>query len=289
MEFPPIEPILGPFATQQLSLLFAPTGVGKTMFGAAVAYAMAEGRDFVGWKSSGPRKVLYVDAEMAARMMQERFLQASSENLYVANLPGWWADAGGGAVNLTTDEAQDLLNIWINAIGADVIFLDNFMSLAWRDGTSFSSDEIWTPLRRWMLAQRAANRSVILIDHANAQSKVFGTKTKTHIMDLIGVLEGQDDPESEPESGVIHSAWVTLKWEKRRGYRESSPEVIHKDLKLAPVGIDWEWTVPTDPLLRDITALRKEGISIRDIAKELGVSYSKVQRIWRRVQVSDSQ
>jgi len=62
LTYPPINPILGPWASQQINLVFAPSGAGKTMFGLSLAYAMAEGEDFLGWKFHGePRTVLAVE------------------------------------------------------------------------------------------------------------------------------------------------------------------------------------------------------------------------------------
>lgn len=292
LAFPRIDPILGPVASQQLNLIFAPTGAGKTMFGLAMAHAMAECREFIGWPCVRPVRVLYVDGEMAARMMQERLHEAHSDRLYIANLPGWWADQGGSPLNMTTEAAQELMSEWVEAIGADVIMLDNFMSLAWKDGTSFSSDEIWSPMRRWMIRQRAANRTVILVDHSNAQGGVFGTKTKTHIMDLILNLEPvspDQELENDPDSMLIQAPWVRLNFTKNRGFRDSDDLVNQRHVRISPPGINWQWEKPPDSFLHEITAMRKDGLTIRDIATHLGVNYSKVQRAWKRVQTGDSQ
>lgn len=293
MEWPPVEPILGPIATQQTNLIFAPTGAGKTMLGLAMAYAIAEGREFLGWESSGPRRVLYVDGEMAAGMIAERFGGASSERLYIANIYGWWTGVSEGAeLNLATDEGQDLLNIWINGLGIDVVFLDNFMSLAWLPGVSFSSDEIWSPLKRWMFLQRSNGKTVILVDHANSQGAVFGTKTKTIHMDLIGHLEPREEgPEWEDPQALTATdsrGWATLKWTKKRGFSESDSRLDSRTLKIGGIESLWKWMLADQEFEMEISELRQNGLSIREIAKELGVSYSKVQRTWRRVQLRDS-
>lgn len=289
LTYPPINPILGPWASQQINLVFAPSGAGKTMFGLSLAYAMAEGQDFLGWEFHGePRTVLYIDGEMAARMMQERFGSLTSDRLHIANVPGWWVDQGGDAINLASEAGQDVLNVWVEALGADVIILDNFMSLAWRDGVSYSSDEIWTPFKRWCTAERARDKCVIMVDHANIKGGVFGTKTKLNVMDLVAEMEPLGD-EMPVDDLTIQGSWVRFKFTKTRGYSDSLEIVNSRDVQIGPVGSTWNTRDPGDALTEQIKALRKDSMSIRDIAAELNVSYSKVQRAWRRVQMGDSQ
>lgn len=289
LDYPPIQPILGPWASQQINLVFAPSGAGKTMFGLSMAYAMAEGQDWLGWEFTGePRNVLYVDGEMAARMMQERFSGQLSDRLWIANIPGWWSDLGGEGLNLTTDAGQDILSVWVDAIGADVIILDNFMSLAWRDGTSFSSDEIWTPFKRWCVAERARDKCVIMVDHANVKGGVFGTKTKLNIMDLVAEMEPLDDDAGPLDEGPDQGSWVRLKFTKTRGCCDSSTIVNQRDVQIGPVGSPWNHRDVAEAFIQSIRDMRQSGMSIREIAQELEVSYSKVQRAWRNIQRGDS-
>ena len=45
-------------------------GVGKTFFALNLAHAIATGGEFLGWKADKPRKVLFLDGEIAASDMQ---------------------------------------------------------------------------------------------------------------------------------------------------------------------------------------------------------------------------
>lgn len=291
LPFPPMDRVLGPFTTQQINLLFAPSGAGKTMLGLSIAYAIAEHRSFIGWEPGAtPLRVLYVDAEMAARMVQERFGAARSDNLYIANLHGWGASIGLSPVNIATEHGQTIVSSWIRDLEIDVIFLDNFMTMAWRDGVSFSSDEIWTPVRRWCLDLRGQGKTVFIVDHANAQGQVFGTKTKTHQVDLTAVLEpvrSEDAAAFETlDPGDSQSTQAVLRFEKKRGYADGDSRVAPKQVVIGPVDSDWEHRKPVDPFLAEITSLRDNGLSLREIARELEVPYSKVQRTWRNVQTN---
>jgi AAA domain/Bifunctional DNA primase/polymerase, N-terminal len=53
-------------------LLFAPTGIGKSMLAVAIGFRAAEGKPFMHWLGRRKATVLYVDAEMARRLLQER-------------------------------------------------------------------------------------------------------------------------------------------------------------------------------------------------------------------------
>jgi putative DNA primase/helicase len=74
LELPRREAILAPWLREKgLVMVYSPRGVGKTLFGLTSAYAIAVGAGFLGFSISGPRKVLYIDGEMPAQTMQERF------------------------------------------------------------------------------------------------------------------------------------------------------------------------------------------------------------------------
>ena len=287
LEFPPIVGLLGPFATQQLALVYAPPGLGKTMFAMSLAYAMAEGREFLGWPSGPPVRVLYVDGEMAADMMQARLAQAPSERLYVANLLGWGIDME--ALNLADEGGQKVVTYWADKLAADVIVIDNLMSLAWVDGVSMNSDEAWQPVRRWCIEQRKAGRSVLIVDHSNALGQIFGTKTKLWHVDLAIRLSPVEEPEND-DLGTFDETVPSTKNQRLRlshdkvrsryTWDSSSSGTEYQEIivTLGDVGTDWH-AVPAGVELKRIARDMKEnGMSIREIAEELGISKSKVGR-----------
>ena len=60
------------FSTNSRALLVGPTGLGKTMFGLAVCFAIASGKGFLHWQARRSARVLYVDGEMGRRQMKRR-------------------------------------------------------------------------------------------------------------------------------------------------------------------------------------------------------------------------
>lgn len=70
---PPREMVLSPILPAQgLAMLYAKTGVGKTFVGLMIAYAVSTGGRVFIWTAPKPRKVLYIDGEMPAALLQDR-------------------------------------------------------------------------------------------------------------------------------------------------------------------------------------------------------------------------
>lgn len=285
LDFPPIEPLLGPISTQQIVLLYAPPGAGKTMFALGLAWAIANGLDFVGWTAARKARVLVVDGEMAGQMMQSRLAHTTAEDgwLYVANLANWAATAGYEPVNLCTDEGQETARIWINGLGAEVVVLDNLMSLAWMDGMSMSSDEFWQPIRRFAVAMRAQGVTVIVVDHTNAQGEIFGTKTKLWHADLAMQLSPMGGDEHEEGSPMtVPRTRFQLKFAKVRETPDGAGQTTSdRVVEIGAVGQDWTWSGGKEEQRQRAREMKTNGLTIRDIAEELKTPKSTVGR-WVR-------
>ena len=64
LKLPPRDYLISPWLKQfESAMVWAPPGVGKTMFCLSLALAIAGGGEFLGWKAPKPRKVLFFDGE----------------------------------------------------------------------------------------------------------------------------------------------------------------------------------------------------------------------------------
>lgn len=73
-KFEPLDHLLAPWLqTQGLTMIHAPRGVGKTHVSIGVACAVAAGASFLKWQAPCPRRVLFIDGEMAGVALQDRF------------------------------------------------------------------------------------------------------------------------------------------------------------------------------------------------------------------------
>ena len=73
-DFPPLEMVLAPFLPEKgLAMIFAERGIGKTWAALNVAHAVAGGGTFLRWKAPASRRVVYIDGEMPAAALKERY------------------------------------------------------------------------------------------------------------------------------------------------------------------------------------------------------------------------
>src|SRR5260221_8591767 len=72
-DLPPRTDVLAPLlASDSAALVYGPSGIGKSFFALAVAWAVAAGGSFLGWRAPRPQRVLYVDGELGAASLRER-------------------------------------------------------------------------------------------------------------------------------------------------------------------------------------------------------------------------
>jgi hypothetical protein len=186
-ELPERKNIIDPWLPEKgLGMIYSPRGVGKTLFGLGSGYAISAAETFLGFEVEAPQKVLYVDGEMPARVMQERLAaivrgfgkQPPSENhfrLLCADLFEF------GLPDLATPAGQ----AWFDArIGdTNVIFLDNISTLV-RSGKE-NEAESWRPLQGWLLRQRRLGRSVMFLHHAGKGGAQRGTSNREDVLDTV--------------------------------------------------------------------------------------------------------
>lgn len=287
-QFPPEDPILGPFRSQQLALIYAPTGAGKTMFALGMAAAIALGVDFLRWKSAGARRTLYVDGEMSAWELQRRLAGVSAPNLFLASSMAMSTEFNAPPLNLASPEGQDILLKWVRELEIAVVFLDNLMCLSFVPGTSINSDESWRPVNRLCLELRSMGVLVVILDHANQTGAIHGTKTKAwHVNHAISITPVEAD---EPDAFDAFAGRVSggtkprarVVWEKNRGTPEKAENggtlTDEFTVTLGDIGTPWDVEVGDAAMKRRAVEMKENGMSIREIAEELMVSKSKAGR-----------
>jgi hypothetical protein len=275
ISFPPREMILTPWLPKAgLCMIHAFRGVGKTHLSLGIAYAVATGGEFLGWKAPLPRKVLFVDGEMPASVLQERLARIIniSGNSSLANqlkiitpdkqLYGFMPDIG-------TLEGQQLLNAFIPH-DVDLIILDNLSCLAPSIKENDSSD--WAIIQTWVLRQRAIGRSVLMVHHSGKAGHQRGTSRREDVLDTVIGLERPKDYEP------IQGARFVVKYEKARDlYGDAAkPFVAH----LIGDGAQASWQVKAmeESTFDRVCVLTNEGYTQSEIVEKLGINKSNVSR-----------
>jgi hypothetical protein len=279
MELPPRETVLAPWLlTQSLNLIYSWRGVGKTHVSLGIAFAVASGGEFLGWKADRPRKVLFVDGEMPAVALQERiaaiaeaselepergFLQVFTSDVQPAGMP-----------DLATLQGQTSLD---SVVGdAELVILDNLSALVRGDGHE-NDAESWLLISGWALKHRAKGRSIVFIHHAGKNGSQRGTSKREDLLDATIKLKHPSD--YTPEDG----ARFEVHFEKARAMFGEEAAPIDARLALDAHGKQaWIVRSVSESTSERVVALSAEGLKQSAIAQELGVNRSTVSRALRK-------
>jgi hypothetical protein len=195
-DIPPPEFLMGELlSTTSRAMLTAPTGLGKTNFCMAVAFAMASGQDFLRWKARRPARVLYVDGEMSRRLYKQRLADAARRAGVVPDtLFALCKDDIEKMPPLNTPKGQRFIDKVIEKVGGvDFVVFDNVMSLIQGD---MKDEEGWANTLPWV--KRLTSRSIgqIWVHHTgHNETHQYGTSTREWQLDtsiLCKRAEGAD-------------------------------------------------------------------------------------------------
>jgi RecA-family ATPase len=134
-DLPELDCLLGDLLTTTCRVLIVgPTGLGKTMFGLAVAMAIVSNSGFLHWIARRSGRVLYIDGEMSNRQMKVRLRDAvrragikreHSELLTMLSREDF-----DDMPPLNTKDGQEWLDSFIGEYGTfDLIIFDNIQAL----------------------------------------------------------------------------------------------------------------------------------------------------------------
>ncbi len=128
--------------------------------------------------------------------------------------------------------------------------------------------EFWLQVQPWALKHRSAGRAVLFVDHDGKTGKSFrGTSKKADVMDVVLHLKRPDD--YDPTEGarfVVHTS------KSRLGPALSDFEAR---LEINDKGAVWRFK-RIETRQSQVRRLKDVGLTVREIAKELGVSVGTV-------------
>lgn len=274
MPFPPRESILSPWLfTQGLSMIYAPRGIGKTHVSLNIAYAVASGGEFLGWKAERPQGVLFVDGEMPASLLQERLITIMLSNTKQPRAPLKIVTPdlqSTGIPDLATPQGQDAINKHITD-DIKVIIVDN-LSTCIHSGKE-NEGESWLPVQQWALKLRSMGKTVIFIHHSGKGGNQRGTSRREDTLDTVIALKPPFDYSPE------HGACFELHYEKSRGLYGDDVAPFKAQLITMDDGTQvWEKQALEESNQEKILQMTKDGMSQTDISNELGVNRSTVSR-----------
>ena len=274
-KIPPRAPMLSPWLTEQsLSMIYAWRGIGKSWLGLSVAYAVASGCDILGWHAPSKRRVLYIDGELPARVMQSRLAlivgafdnepDPDGFNILTPDL-----QPNGVMPNLSDHAGQAAIDLYADA--ADLIVIDNLSTLA--RGGKENEGESWLPVQEWALRHRAKGRAVLFIHHAGKGGQQRGASRREDVLDTVISL--RRPAEYNPADG----AKFELHFEKARNLTGDEAQPLDVQLHGDDNGIRWEYAPAEDGILDRLEALVSNSASRAEMQDELGLSRFALGRL----------
>ena len=263
-------------------MIYGWRGIGKSFASMGIAFATAIGGRFLRWEASSPANVLFIDGELPATTLQERFraIERSSgvrpENgrLTIITpdlLPRASPDLGSPDDQFAIDQIIEERDI-------DLIILDNLSALV-RSGAAENDAESWVSISSWALHHRAKGRSVLFIHHAGKGGTQRGTSRREDLLDVVICLK--KPPDYSPDEG----ARFEVHFEKARHLYGEDVEPFEAALVTDPDGYQRWVTSGLEGNLDDriIEMFGLPGVSMTDIAREIGIDKSNVSRRIQRL------
>lgn len=217
-DIPPRKLLLSPWLTERhQSLLYGPTGTGKTFVALGIALAVAGGGRFLDWEAPEARRVLFVDGEMDPRELQERCQillpsvgvdpRDAGENLVLISQQDQEPDTR--FPDLGSASGQHVILQHVSDFQPSLVVLDNFSTLfTVEDENSASAMD---PVVALLSRLKAANAATILVHHPNKAGASYRGSGKLAVtFDSILALKQPDGGPSRDGVGF------RLHWEKLR-------------------------------------------------------------------------
>lgn len=292
--FPQREHLVFPWLRQgESALIWAAPGIGKTMLSLTLALAVAGGGSVLGWESTAPRSVLYVDGEMNAADLRDRLemLAGTVEDLDMAaarrNLRVLSRQFQGGEVtfpDLAEDQAPDGANRLpgqevvlreARRHKAELVIIDNLTTCAGVDDENAAAS--MAPVIQFLLKIKQAGHGCILVHHSDKGGNNF--RGSSAIATTFEVILGLRRLESH-EAGA--GAAFELDWTKYRGRPTAATRAAEVRLVREPP----QWT--SKPASKaELEALLEAARSCqfatqRALADHLGWDTGKVSRLKHR-------
>jgi putative DNA primase/helicase len=273
-QFKEREPLLTPWLhSQDLTMIHAGRGIGKTHLAIAIMYAVATGGTFAGWVAPKPTKVLYLDGELPGRVLQNRLsmhlpmreLQRGFVRVFTPDL----LPDGVGLPDLSTVAGQDIVEAMIED-DTGLLIVDNLS--AWCRTGRENDGESWNPIATWILQLRRRGVAVLMIHHSGKNGEQRGTSKKEDLLDAV--IKLKRPAEYDPKNGAV----FVLEFTKARNLSGDAAQSLELTLAGDENQVEWLCRTLEQSTYARVVALSKEGIDQIDIAEELQIHKSTVSR-----------
>jgi hypothetical protein len=256
-DLPPRRDLLSPWlASDTAALAYGPPGIGKSFLALGIAWAVASGGSFLGWRAPRPARVLYVDGELGAAELRDRVALFGPLPDRLSLAPH---DRPGGA-RLDLGEEDGILRLMAAWNDPALLVLDTLEALGALDGDPNRRDR----LHSFLLHLKQSRRAVLMVDHANRRGTLHGRAGRARAADLVMALR----PTASGAAGG--NARFEIHFEKTRQRVPLFP--IRAELQTVDGAGAWRWDATCGA--ERLAALVRQGLSRRDVCAALGIERS---------------
>lgn len=261
----PREYLLNPWLREHESaLVWAASGIGKTMFTLTLALAIAGGGRVLEWSAPRPRKVLVIDGEMPEDDLRDRLMslaktvegidhEAAGENLRILARHAQPADAT--FPDFADEKQHDAILERIRRYGVDLVILDNLSTLAGvEDENSAGATRV---IVKFLARLKQAKIATIVVHHANKSENSF--RGSTMLATTFEVIIGLRRDKGQTVVDTTGNTRFGLRWDKYRGKRASTIRDTTAFLEESEEGLRWIIEATSDDVLQAIAAMVRSG------------------------------
>jgi KaiC/GvpD/RAD55 family RecA-like ATPase len=230
-------------------MVYAGTGVGKSLFALSAAIAIAGGGKFLGWAvdqrhSSEGWRVLYVDGEMHIADVQERArmllkavpdIDRSEAGKNITFLARQHQKPGVKFPLITDKDGMSFIRDEVARQKFDLVILDNFSTLG--EVEDENSAASFNAIQQFLLNLKVQGVATILVHHAGKSGDFRGSTKLAATFETIIKLEKVKE---EVEHG---EAQFRVVWDKVRagGPKKQVREIVAKLMSNEQLSQEWEY------------------------------------------------
>jgi putative DNA primase/helicase len=179
-----------------------------------------------------------------------------------------------GIGNLGSPAVQAELDPWLE--GIELLILDNLSSLT--VGLRENDSDAWSPIQQWLLQLRRRGLSVLIVHHAGKTGGQRGTSRREDVLDTSFCLRRPSD------HSAAEGARFEVHIEKARGIHGELVLPFEARLETGDGKNAWSMKDVEDADRLRVAALPATGMTVREIAEEIGIGKSVVHRMEQRIE-----
>jgi 5S rRNA maturation endonuclease (ribonuclease M5) len=279
VELPEKRSILEPWLKEQsIALIPGWRGVGKTWFAMGLVDAITRGDPFGPWGVVESVPCLYLEGEMPAQDIRERFYGLGNRpkresRLYIYS-DAYANHLGLPRANLLSEKWRTKMKSILTTRGIKLWVIDNIASLAGGMDENLKRD--WDPVNAWLLELRFAGIATIMLHHTNKEGGQRGTSAREDNIDTTILLKHPHD--YTPEDGARFIAG----FKKARVRTANLPLIADTQFQLTEDQngqLVWSWGNVRRQTKAEVLQMLDEGHAQKDIAELLGIHKGTVSKI----------